>query len=71
MIDDGGSAFPVGDQSLHPLMIGISKRDWFAGMATDDDVARLCLDNPALTRMAARYLHADLMLAERKREEGQ
>lgn len=32
-IKDGGPAFPVGDQSTHPLLIGMSLRDWFAGMA--------------------------------------
>jgi len=33
MKDDGGPAFPVGDQSLHPLMVGMSLRDYFAAAA--------------------------------------
>ncbi len=32
-INDGGPAFPIGDQSLHPLMIGMSLRDYFAAHA--------------------------------------
>jgi len=41
-IDDGGPAFPVGDQSLHPLLLGMTLRDYFATHAphpTDQDIA--------------------------------
>lgn len=31
--DDGGPAFPVGDQSTHPLLTGMSLRDYFAAAA--------------------------------------
>jgi hypothetical protein len=38
MADNGGPAFPVGDQSTHPLMVGMSLLDYFAGQATEQDI---------------------------------
>jgi hypothetical protein len=40
-IDDGGPAFPIGDQSLHPLLTGMSLRDYFAASAPMPEPADL------------------------------
>jgi len=32
-IDTGGPAYPIGDQSMHPLCTGMTLLDWFAGQA--------------------------------------
>jgi hypothetical protein len=70
---DGGPAFPVPlddfqDANAHP-MIGMSLRDWFAGMAISETLATLdeislTRDWPKLRALEA-YRIADAMLAER------
>ena len=37
--NNGGPAFPVGDQSLHPLLLGMSLEDYFAGQALEGILA--------------------------------
>ena len=69
MKNDGGPAFPIGDQSLHPLLIVapsmacMSLRQWYAGMALQGMLA-----NPNWTddECAAHYAfeYADSMIAE-------
>ncbi len=76
-IDDGGPAFPVlkkeDTQQFTALGItskqftyegGMSLRDWFAGMATDDDVSDI-LSRIEISRAAAKYIHADNMIFQR------
>ena len=63
---DGGPAFPVGDQSLHPLMIGMTLRDYFAaaalhGMCANPNVK----EDVQYAQMS--YRLADDMLKERDR----
>lgn len=70
-INDGGPAFPVsvgmGPLSANFASPGMSLRDWFAGMATDEDVAAFLRVRPDITRRQARYFHADSMIAERNK----
>ena len=66
-IDDGGPAFPQGDDSAWGT--GMTLRDWFATHATDADIA--AIQNPPhgaqnITRYEARYIHADAMLKARE-----
>lgn len=73
-INDGGPAFPVGDQSTHPLMIGMSIRDWFAGQALAG--FRACETDPELTTLGPKrvaelaYDDADAMLSEKGKRNG-
>ncbi len=72
-IRDGGPAFPTrvaqpfGDGCL--AQGGMSLRDWFAGMATDKDVAAYQQDEYGRvieSRVAARYQFAKEMLKARE-----
>lgn len=66
-IKDGGPAFPT-YPTLNP---GMSLRDWFAGIATDDDIRTQaqCANRDNLanspSRSELRYAHADDMIAVR------
>lgn len=76
-IIDGGPAFPHDNQELgdkHRIaQPGMSLRDWFAAHATEQDIEHhreLSLDDESQpywkrSRAAARYAHADAMIAER------
>lgn len=78
-INDGGSAFPhddvwEGGRVVPPREPGMTLRDWFAGQASETDIAahRVTkrniaghpLDAPG-SREDARYRYADAMLAAR------
>jgi len=71
-INDGGSAFPLPDLSGYgmgpaELMSGLSKREWFAGTATDADILKFQewdVEGPKFTRVQARYRFTDAMLSE-------
>ena len=72
---DGDSAFPKPASPMDGTdyaQEGMSLRDWFAGQATDEDVAvyqrnrKRGLSNLD-SRTTARYRHADAMLAEREK----
>ena len=75
--DDGGPAFPI-ETTATPYAPGMTLRDWFAGHATEDDIAahtvwtfddELPVGYPATpdcTREQARYRYADAMLEARK-----
>ena len=80
-INDGGSAFPMG---YHPEgnnadHTGMSLRDWFAGMAREEDIEYYLPDTMGelekletilgrtVDRVWARYAYADAMIAERKK----
>lgn len=65
-IDDGGPAFPVGDQSLHPLLIGMSLRDYFAAQAMP-----LVKGGWTSESAEACYEIADYMIAARKPQPGE
>ena len=72
--DDGGAAFPVSFEGAahQDFNEGMSLRDWFAGTASDDDVEGIMLKHSGygsngISRQAARYEHADVMLAERRK----
>lgn len=75
-IDDGGPAFPIAIFP-HTLEMGITKREWFAAMASDRDVTSAAqafmytkkCDTCSVAE--ARYYHADLMIAESNREQGE
>ena len=71
-INDGGPAFPIGDQSLHPLLVGMSLRAWFAGMALQGIVTiprKLDEDEDEFQAVAEDCCHfADAMLAELAKE---
>lgn len=73
-INDGGQAFPAPDTMHASGHDGMSLRDWFAGLATDEDVDYVVRDMAAIgksmTRERARYMHADAMLAEREKGGG-
>lgn len=48
---------------------GMSLRDYFAAKATEKDIAYWWEETALpITRVAARYAHADAMLAEREKE---
>ncbi len=76
MGNDGGPAYPCG--SYHPgtgapqppVYSGKSLRDWFAGMATEEDVLAwvgiMGMNNVPITREEAKYAYADAMLRARK-----
>ena len=66
-IDTGGPAFPTA-REWHD---GMTLRDWFAGQASENDIAEHQLDEwggklPNVSRECAKYLYADAMLAARK-----
>lgn len=78
-MNDGGPAFPVGN---HPLLIGMSLRDWYAGMALQGmlagitqfhsapDMKDIIINRPNdISELA--YLYADAMLEERANNENQ
>jgi len=76
---EGGAAFPtfrvelVGHQAILDSDPGVTKRDWFAVMASDKDVAAVCgemFTSPytSADRTAARYRWADRMMAMREEE---
>jgi hypothetical protein len=69
-MNNGGPAFPVGDQSLHPLLIGMSLRDWFAGMALGalrSQILTMMMTKEGDVSKAAEvaYRVADAMIAQR------
>jgi hypothetical protein len=79
-INDGGPAFPlqcIGPE-YPPGHVGMTLRDWFAAMASDQDIAEQLPETVgevkkfveergfAPTRQWARYCHADAMIAARK-----
>lgn len=71
-IDDGGPAFPLGDNSCFNPSPGMSLRDWFAGKALQGIVNRSMWDiegDPLVVHRAAwakyAYLVADAMLKAR------
>lgn len=72
-VNDGGSAYPIAPTyGPDGLMLsqgspGMSRLDWFAGMATDADV-REYFPKLANTRVQARFMHADAMLAEHTKQ---
>lgn len=79
--NNGGNAFPQwAPEIMNQAEFGMSLRDYFAAKASDKDVSDMIHDNylatcvrvdvadyeyVPLTRQQARYMHADLMLAER------
>jgi hypothetical protein len=73
MKPDGGPAFPVGDQSLHPLLIGMSLRDYFAAAIASQIIAEYfkangaCFGADHFFRNVPTHIFqiADAMLAER------
>lgn len=77
MKDDGGPAFPV-DAAWRSVreenevdvvfMCGMSLRDWFAGMASLEDIA-FQMNERAKTLPEARYDHAEMMIAEKRKRE--
>jgi hypothetical protein len=70
-IDDGGPAFPQNDAGVNRInnQDGMSLRDWFAGMALQGIIASGCTDESG-TIVAAAYIYADIMLAERVKKRG-
>jgi hypothetical protein len=62
-INDGGPAFPQGDDGSWGT--GMTLRDWFATHATDGDIMNI-LKWTECTRQKARYIHADAMLTARE-----
>ena len=76
-IDDGGPAFPVPDYiapngQVQPGPVGMSLRDWFAGMALQGELAsqtdNLLWPPEKYDKLARRcYEAADAMLAEREK----
>ena len=85
-INDGGSAFPFGQiseltgQPINGFFEpGMSLRDWFAGMAREEDIEYYLPDTMGelekletilgrtVDRVWARYAYADAMIAERKK----
>ena len=72
-MNDGGSAFPfVRGYEYSNASNGMTLRDWFAGNATEEDVAHwlaiMILNEHPITREEAKYLYADAMIAERDKE---
>jgi len=72
-IDDGGQAFPgilldptPGDRKLI-FSLGMTLRDWFAGMAMQTLISPDVGDGYVAQEA---YRHADAMLAERERRAG-
>ena len=78
-IDDGGPVFPHGQYAVntengcrvYEPWPGMTLRDWFAGQASENDIAEHQLDEwggklPNVSRECAKYLYADAMLAARK-----
>jgi hypothetical protein len=69
--EDGGPAFGHGAENGH--CCGATLRDWFAAVATEEDVRgaaqAFMAENgvQTCTRQEARYFHADAMLAERRK----
>jgi hypothetical protein len=69
--DDGGPAFPVGDQSTHPLMVGMCLRDYFAAKALAGILAsEVNESSTAEANALMAYAHADAMLSERGKRNG-
>lgn len=73
---DGGPAFPRQGQAVEfgdgwlPAQEGMSLRDWFATMASQDDINHILWGDdcpPNCSPAEARYRHADAMLAEREK----
>lgn len=65
--DDGGDAFPcTGNPEHDQYMPGMSKRDWFAGMALQGMLAN-CADERGFDKgfSEVAYCHADAMLKAR------
>lgn len=67
-MNDGGPAFPT-NAINNSGFEGMSLLDWFAGMATDDDLRSIiadseCGNRPPCSRSVARFRHADAMVAE-------
>ena len=69
---NGGPAFPTTPKGevVGGVSGGISVRDWFAGQATEEDVAfwmeTIEQRGEMATREMAKYAYADAMLAERE-----
>ena len=64
--DNGGPAFPqmLGERYEPMSTEGMSLRDYFAIHASEEDIL---VQANAKTRVQARYMHADAMLAEREK----
>ena len=64
--DNGGPAFPCDyEGSTRSDASGLSIRDYMAIHASEEDVQRIMAFERSISRNAARYMHADLMLKER------
>ena len=63
---DGGPAFPVGDQSLHPLLVGMSLRDYFAAASMQAIAPQLAAKLGMLDFAKLCYEAADAMLKARE-----
>ena len=62
--DNGGPAYPASND------VGLTKRDWFAGMALQGMMSRDCFDSGQATpeqRSTLAYIEADAMLEARKK----
>lgn len=69
-VDDGGPAFPVYTQILGQTSLGLSKREWFAGMALQGIISGCYAGNNAgftpEGNVVAAFEYADLMIERRK-----
>lgn len=76
---NGGAAFPVAAGPGQQFTQGMSLRDWFAAKASEEDIQYQIramaprngfgeVMGNKVSRSAARYAHADDMLAERNKE---
>ena len=79
---NGGAAFPVAAGPGQQFTQGMSLRDWFAAKASEEDIEyQISAMAPRngfgevmshkVRRSAARYAHADAMLAEREKGGGE
>ena len=79
---NGGAAFPVAAGPGQQFTQGMSLRDWFAGNASEEDIQyQIYAIAPRdgfgvalihkVPRSAARFAHADDMLAEREKGGGE
>jgi hypothetical protein len=65
--NDGGPAFPSGENGIYAMRSGMTLRDWFAGQV----LAGLLADgdfHSADGAAACAYEYADAMLAERDKD---
>lgn len=64
---DGGAAFPAHWNGMQPPQVGMSLRDWFAGMALHASINAMEVKPPAQWAALYAYEYADAMLAEREK----